>query len=199
MTTSVFACCCVLPMFFRPFFWFRRLAERRAGITMPRVFRKCRPTRDSGFAGRGEGRRTAPDPSGPRAGRKAGRQRGIARAGRIEKHGYGQASKPAVPAPTRRTKPRDDCSEQRGIAGAAADQTHRPRDRRGQRRCRCDRTRSGESSRRAGGQSRRRCGSRARTDHCPANPTAQPIPLPSQSHCPANPTAVPGAGRAAAC
>ena len=60
--------------------------------------------------------------------------------------------------------------------------THRPRDRRVQLRCRCDRTRSGESSRRAGDQSRRRCGSRARTDHCPANPTA-----------------VPGAGRAAAC
>jgi len=76
MTISVFGSCCVLPTFFRPFFWFRRQAGRCAGTAVPVVFRKCRSIRASGLAGRGEGRRTAPDRSGPRAGRNAGRQRG---------------------------------------------------------------------------------------------------------------------------
>jgi formylglycine-generating enzyme required for sulfatase activity len=44
---------------FRSFFWSSRRARRRAGTPVPLAFRKCRPIRASGFARRGEGRRTA--------------------------------------------------------------------------------------------------------------------------------------------
>ena len=79
------------------FFWLRRQAQRCDGTPVPLAFRKCRPIRASGFAGRGEGRRTAPDASGPRARRKAGRHRGSARAGQIAKHGHGLAKRPPCP------------------------------------------------------------------------------------------------------
>ncbi len=75
-TTSASVWCCVLPTFFCPFFWSRPRAGRRAGPPGPVAFRKCGPIRVSGFARRGEGRRTAPDRSGPRACREAGRQPG---------------------------------------------------------------------------------------------------------------------------
>ena len=92
--------CCVLPMFFRPFFWFRHPAGRRTGTPVPAAFRQCRPTRASGFTCRGEGRRTAPDRSGPRARRKAGRG-----AGHRPRRAHSEAgarpgqSWPAVPRP----------------------------------------------------------------------------------------------------
>lgn len=101
-TTSVFGWCCVLPTFFCPFFWFRREAGWCAGLTRPVAFRQCGSIRERGFARRGEGRRTAPDRSGPRARRKAGRHRGVAGAGRICKPGQGQAIAPA-PAQSLRT------------------------------------------------------------------------------------------------
>jgi len=63
------------------------------------ALRKCGPIRASGFVRRGEGRRTAPDKSGPRACRKAGSYRGIARTGRIFKLWHVQVSAPAVPRP----------------------------------------------------------------------------------------------------
>jgi len=72
------------------------MARRR---TPPAAFRQCGPIRTSGFARRGEGRRTAPDGL-VRAHRKGGTG-GIARAGRIFEPGHGQASAPAVPAPPR--------------------------------------------------------------------------------------------------
>ncbi len=61
--------------------------------------RKCWPICESRFARRGEGRRTAPDASGPRVDRKVGRHRGIARAGQIQKPGHGQAIAPAAARP----------------------------------------------------------------------------------------------------
>jgi len=76
-TTSAFGWCCVRPTSFSPFFWFRRQpAGRRSGAPAPTMLRKCGPIRASGFARRGEGRRTAPGRSGPRACREAGRHQG---------------------------------------------------------------------------------------------------------------------------
>ena len=74
----------------------RRTARRH---TLPARFRQCGPIRISGFVRRGEGRRTAPGSSGPRARRKAGATRGIARAGRIQKPGTARHSRPPRPAP----------------------------------------------------------------------------------------------------
>ena len=99
-TTWASVWCCVLPMFFSPFFWPCRNAGRRSGAPVPLVFRQCRLTRASGFACRGEGRRTAPDRSGPRACRKAGRD-----AGRCPRRAHSEAGArpgrrwPACPAP----------------------------------------------------------------------------------------------------
>jgi hypothetical protein len=114
-TTSVFGWCCGLPTFFFPFFWSCRWAGRRAGTPVPRVPEMPADPR-SVFAGRGEGRRTAPDTSGPRARRKTGRyaghrpRRAHTRTGARPGHGARRA-RPAYaqPAPASLARPRPDC------------------------------------------------------------------------------------------
>jgi hypothetical protein len=90
------------PTFFRPSSGPAFPAGRHAGACRPVTFRKCGPIRASGFARRGEGRRTAPATSGPRV-RPQGQveMRGVDRAGRIRKLGHGLVPRPAVPAPLR--------------------------------------------------------------------------------------------------
>ena len=82
------------PLLLVMLFYFR--AWRRDSTTVLIAFQQCRLIRLSGFVCRGEGRRTAPDRSGPRTVKAI---RGIACAGHIHKLSHGQAFVPAVARP----------------------------------------------------------------------------------------------------
>jgi len=100
-TTWGFGWCCVLPMFFPPFFWFRRLAERRVDTPCrSRSGNAGRSARAGLFAEAKEEEQRQTGLVRARAARRGGNG-GIARAGHIFKPGHGQAIAPAVPAPTR--------------------------------------------------------------------------------------------------
>jgi len=103
-TTSGFGWYCGLPTFFRPFFWSRHAAERRAGTLVPDAFRKCGSIRASEFGRRGEGR-TTPDRSGPRARRKAWRKGASPAPGAYSSRGTARPSRPPLPAPLFLTPP----------------------------------------------------------------------------------------------
>jgi hypothetical protein len=145
MTIAVFGWCCVLPTFFRPFFWFRRRAGRRAGTPVPVVFRKCRSIRAAAWPAEAKEEEQRQTGLVRAQAARQGDSGAIARAGRIAKHGNGQAEAPAVPAPT--------SAPATGTAHRVR-RNPRPRDPR-QRACR---TPFAESSRRAAGRPGRRGG-----------------------------------------
>ena len=95
-----------------------RRMGRRAGTSVPAAFRQCGPSRMIGFDQRGEGRRTAPGRSGPRACHRARRHRGhrLRRAHIKARARPGRQARrcpppPSLPAgPPRRTGPPAACA-----------------------------------------------------------------------------------------
>jgi hypothetical protein len=127
-TTWASVWCCVLPMFFNPFFWPRRQAGWRFGAPAPPTFRHCRLKREGAFPCRGEGRRTAPDRSGPRA--RPGATGAGHTAGHCPRRAHSETGArpgrrwPACPAPHTPWAAQASCV--RGSCAARAPVTRRP-------------------------------------------------------------------------